>query len=134
MTTPDPPRPHAHERLAAPVAKVVLADAADALRAEHGTGGHGHRQVVLYRHGDTTVALFQFDAGAGLREHEAAGTVLIQVVEGELDVRAAERAHRLGAGHILAMAPGVRHDVKALAPSLMLLTVCLERPPAGKSG
>lgn len=130
MTSSDPTRlrEHPEQRFAAPVAAFALAEAAGRLRAERGGGQHGHRQQVLYRHGPTTVAIFDFDQGARLADHAAGGTVIIQVLEGEIDVRAEGQTHRLPAGHLLAMAPGVRHDVQALRPSAMLLTVSLERP------
>lgn len=132
MTPNDPNRlrEHPEQRFAAPVADFSLAEAAELLRRERGGGQHGHRQQVLYRHGPTTVAIFDFDQGAQLAEHAADGAVVIQTLEGELHVRADGRDHHLPAGRLLAMAPGVRHDVRALRPSSMLLTVSLERPPA----
>ena len=136
MTADDPSRLRVHpeRRFAAPVVAFSLNDAVAELRRERGGGQHGHRQKALYRHGPTTVALFDFDEGAALTEHAADGAVVIQALNGRLEVRADGRTHRLDAGALLAMAPGVPHEVRALQPSSMLLTVSLERPATGGNG
>lgn len=126
MTDPSRMRDHPGERFAPAVRELSLTDTADTLRREQGGGQHGHRQQVLHKHGPMTIALFDFDRDAVLAEHSAAGTVAIQVLQGELEVRADGRPHALAAGRLLVLAPGVRHQVRAVRPSTMLLTVCLE--------
>jgi quercetin dioxygenase-like cupin family protein len=118
------------ERLAGAVARLDLRAAAAELRAEPADGAHpthGHRQTVLARHGATTVALFVFEAGASLPPHTARGTVCLQTIEGEIRVTVEGKEQRLGAGSLLVLAPGALHGVRADAPSVMLLTVSLER-------
>ena len=88
----------------------------------------GQRQKALYRHGRLTVALFTFDAGAGLADHVAAGVVTINVLDGLLRVKSGGVDNTLPAGNLLILAPGVRHDVHALEPSSMLLQVYLDDP------
>jgi quercetin dioxygenase-like cupin family protein len=80
---------------------------------------------MLYRHGGTSVSLFLFEAGKGLREHRTSGTVLIQALAGHLTIHADGRAHDLPAGRLLVMSPRVPHDVTAVVSSQMLLTVSL---------
>lgn len=134
QTPGDRLREHPHDRFATNQAVFSLAAAAATLRAEPGAGRHGHRQQVLYRHGPTTLALFVFEQGAALPPHTADGTVIIQTVEGELRVGTDAQQYLLPAGSIVTLAPGVRHEVAALRPSVMLLTVNLrsadERRPA----
>jgi quercetin dioxygenase-like cupin family protein len=126
-------RTHPEERFAAPQHLIDLDRATAELRAEGGPGGRAagqrHRQKTLYRHGQATVALFLFDKGAQLAAHKAAGTVVIQVLDGQLQVDAegGER-HQLTPGQLLVLAPSVVHDVSAEEPSRMLLTVHLETP------
>ncbi|MCC6661398.1 MAG: cupin domain-containing protein [Phycisphaerales bacterium] len=100
---------------------------AAALEAEQPANRHGHRQKTLYKHGGRTVALFVLEPGGGLPEHAAAGIVTIQALEGEVDVTAAGQPCRLASGQLLAMAPGVRHDVRggAGARAVFLLQVSL---------
>jgi quercetin dioxygenase-like cupin family protein len=119
-------RPHPDERFAPPAQVFALSAAADELSKEPSATTRPHRQKVLYRHGNTSLALFLFDAGAELREHRTNGTVFIQVLEGRLAVQAQGQRHDLSAGQVLVMSPGVPHDLHALEPARMLLTVCLE--------
>lgn len=118
-------REHPHDRFATDQAVFNLASAVATLRAEPGAGQHGHRQQVLYRHGSTTVALFIFEQDAALPPHTAEGTVIIQTIEGELRIGTEAAQHLLPAGSIMTLAPGVRHEVAAVRPSVMLLTVSL---------
>jgi quercetin dioxygenase-like cupin family protein len=127
-------RPHPADRFASAAQSFDLEAAANELAREPTTTTQGHRQKTLYRYGATTLALFLFEANSELREHRAAGTVFIQVLQGRLTVSAEGEPHVLSAGQVLVMSPGVPHDVRtADQPARMLLTVCLE-PPAGEQG
>jgi len=119
-----PPR----ERFAVSEDQVDLAQAAEALRREPGTGQHGHRQMALFRHGPETVALYCFDAGSKLPGHAIEGPVLIQALKGRLVVNTNTSRHELTGGQLLRLSPNVEHDVEAIEPSDMLLTVCIEGP------
>lgn len=122
----DRSRTHPDERFAPPAQVFDLEAAARELASASNTNVHGHRQKTLYRHGNTTLALFRFDAGARMREHRAAGTVFIQVLEGRLSVQAENQRHELSAGRVLVLSPNIPHDVYAEEASQMLLTVSLE--------
>lgn len=131
MTTPaDSPSPrlrdHPRDRFAEPVREFNLDASTASLRAEPGTGQHGHRQIALYRHGPSTVALYLFDQSAELREHVVDGFVTIHVLDGRLVVHAKGQTHDLAAGNLLTIAPNVPHDVQAREASRMLLTISLE--------
>jgi quercetin dioxygenase-like cupin family protein len=119
-------RTHPDERFAPPAQMFDLGAAARQLSSAANTNVNGHRQKTLCRHGNTTLALFSFDAGARMREHRAAGTVFIQILQGRLTVQAENERHDLSAGHVLVMSPNVPHDVYAEEASQMLLTVSLE--------
>ena len=117
-----PPR----ERFAHDAVQFDLHSAALQLESEHDEGQHGHRQVALYKHEKTTIALFRFEKGGGLPDHRAQGTVIIQVIEGNIALEVAGEEHSLKSGGLMVLAPGVKHDVKAFENTLMLLTVCLD--------
>jgi quercetin dioxygenase-like cupin family protein len=115
------------ERFAGSVHRFDLPAMARTLRREDEEAPLGHRQITLYHEDDLAIVLFAFDAGGMLAGHEAEGQVAIQTVVGELEVRTPEATHRLPAGTLLVLAPGVRHDVTAPVASEMLLTVHLVR-------
>lgn len=117
-----PPR----ERFASEVSKFDIKTEIEKLRAEPGEGQRGHRQVALYKHDQATVALFRFEKGGELPEHKTEGTVLIQVLGGEIEVRVEGRMETLNNGQMLAVSPGTPHSVLAMESSVMLLTVCME--------
>jgi quercetin dioxygenase-like cupin family protein len=98
-------------------------------REDH-PGADGHKQITLFHEGDVALVLFDFIAGGVLTDHEADGFVTIHTLAGELEVATPETIHRLPAGALLVLAPGVRHDVTARATSQMLLTIHLVRPTA----
>lgn len=75
-----------------------------------------------------TLALYLFEAGSRLPDHVVDGVVLIQVLEGRLQVTTEQGTHDLPAGHVLRLSAGVRHDVAAAQPSRMLLTIALDGP------
>ena len=94
------------------------------LRSE-GPSKHGHRQKTLFKHAGRTIALFALDAGAGLPEHQAAGTVSIQMVEGAMVITIDGQARTLGLGQVMVLAPNLRHAVHADAPAAFLLQISL---------
>lgn len=85
----------------------------------------GHRQITLFKGHKTTVAIFAFQSGGGMREHAAPGIVTIQVLRGALQIHVGGELHQVREHNVLVLPPGVRHDVTALEDSRMLLTVSL---------
>jgi len=119
-------REHPENRFQAPQHQIDLNQVADKLMAEPLQGKRLHRQETIYKHTSATIALFLFEQGASLPEHLAEGVVSVQVLEGKLKMNVEGQLHDLLAGQILVLAPGVKHNVRAEAPSRMLLTVCLQ--------
>ncbi len=70
-----------------------------------------------------TLTLFAFDAGEGLSEHTAPFDALVQVLEGEANIRIGTREHVVKAGHILLLPANTPHALHARAPFKMLLTM-----------
>ena len=98
-----------------------------ALRAEATPAAHGRRQKTLFKHAGRTIALFAFDPGASLQEHDAAGTVTIQPVEGRIITTVQGQDHHLTTGQILVLQPRVRHSVRAAdGPAAFLLQISLD--------
>ncbi len=116
-------RPPAAERLAADEECFDLPVLAEELREEDHSAVRGHRQMTIFKKGPVTMVLFAFDADSELKEHAANGIVTIQCVAGSLMVGTAQDEYELHAGQVVALAPKIRHNVKALKRSTMLLTV-----------
>lgn len=69
------------------------------------------------------VVLFGFDAGQELSEHTAAVPVLLQVLDGRLEVTAADRTVQVQPGDVLHLGTRTPHSVVAHEPSHLLLTM-----------
>ena len=96
------------------------------LRAEAHSAERGHRQITIFHRAPVTQVIFAFEPGGELADHAAHGLVTIHVLEGRLAVQVDGRDHELRAGYILVLTPDVRHNVRALEASAILLTVHLE--------
>lgn len=123
MSPSDRLRVHPEERLAAPVQRIDLAASARQLRSEAHAPVSGHRQIAVYRHGPVTLLHFVFEQGGIMKEHSAEGVVTMHGLTGHLVVVAEEEAYDLTPGQVIALAPAIRHTVRALEPSEMLLSV-----------
>jgi quercetin dioxygenase-like cupin family protein len=70
-----------------------------------------------------TVTLFAFDEGQALSEHTAPFDALVQVTDGQAEVRIAGVPFQVGAGEMLVMPANKPHALKALTPFKMMLTL-----------
>lgn len=70
-----------------------------------------------------TVTLFAFAEGQGLSEHTAPFDALLQVLDGEVEIRLAGQHCHLRAGEIMVMPANEPHALKALCRFKMLLTM-----------
>ena len=113
------------ERFAHDILKFDLRAVAAKLAGEHNATNRGHRQIALYKLKQVTAALFCFDKGGSMPQHKADGTVLIQVIEGNITLKVGGEDVTLDAGGLLVLAPGTLHEVLANEETIMLLTVCL---------
>jgi quercetin dioxygenase-like cupin family protein len=68
-----------------------------------------------------TVTIFAFDAGQGLSEHTAPFDALVQIMDGEAEVRISGNAHHLKEGEMIIMPAGEPHALKAVTRFKMLL-------------
>jgi quercetin dioxygenase-like cupin family protein len=119
-------RVHPQERFALEEQRIDIWEAAKRLRAEASAVPRGHKEVVLYRHGPATIALFHFEAGAGLKSHRAKGVVSVQPLEGRIVVTTPRGKQELSPGALLVLAPDVPHDVQAVDESVVLVSICSE--------
>jgi quercetin dioxygenase-like cupin family protein len=79
------------------------------------------RQITKAEAGNVT--LFAFDAGQELSEHSTPFDALVQVLDGEAEIRISGVAFGLAAGDAIVMPGGEPHAVKAVQRFKMLLTM-----------
>jgi quercetin dioxygenase-like cupin family protein len=70
-----------------------------------------------------TVTLFAFDEGQGLSEHTAPFDALVQVLDGEVEIKIAGQPFDLKTGEIIVMPANKSHALKAVKAFKMLLTM-----------
>ena len=77
----------------------------------------------MYRDDQLRLVGFAFDTGQELTEHTAAVPVVIQVVAGRLSVTLEADTMELGPDGWLRMEANASHSVRALVPTIMILTM-----------
>jgi quercetin dioxygenase-like cupin family protein len=116
-------------RLAEPVREIDLAaDAAD-LRQEDTWRREGHNARALVKNDDLRIVLVDMNTGARMADHRTDSRVSIHVLTGKVSVGVDGGRRTLTAGHLLALDGCLPHEVEALEPSTLLLT--LAREPGG---
>jgi quercetin dioxygenase-like cupin family protein len=70
-----------------------------------------------------TVTLFAFATGQGLSEHTAPFDALVQVLDGEVEIRISGNPFHLKQGEIIIMPANEPHALKAVNNFKMLLTM-----------
>ena len=88
---------------------------------EYGENAIVSRTIVENASGTLTV--FAFDEGQGLSEHSAPFDAIVQVIDGEADIKINGQSHYLKAGDIIIMPANIPHAVKAVTKFKMLLTM-----------
>lgn len=70
-----------------------------------------------------TVTLFAFDEGEGLSEHSAPFDALVQILDGEAEIRISGNPYLVKRGEIIIMPANEPHALKAVKKFKMLLTM-----------
>lgn len=70
-----------------------------------------------------TLTVFSFDQGQGLSEHTSPFDAFVQILDGEAEITIGGRPIRVKAGQIILMPGGVPHQLDAVEPFKMLLTL-----------
>ena len=120
-----PSRERLGQRLSAPALAFDLAGEAESLRAEEAWQRFDRNARTLVKQGDFRVVLTALKPGARLDAHRAEAHVLVETLQGHLRVHLPDQGDTLdlAAGRLLALEPGVVHQVEAVQESAFLLTV-----------
>lgn len=78
---------------------------------------------VLYKDDSLRVVVFAFDADQELTEHTASVPAVVQVVKGRLRMRLGDETVEGKPGSWVHMPAHLPHSVRALEPSVMLLSM-----------
>jgi quercetin dioxygenase-like cupin family protein len=82
---------------------------------------------LLIRTGHLEVFRYALPAGKSLQPHTAAGTMIVQCIEGAIAFTALGRTHALSSGDLLYVPDGEPHSLEALEDSSLLVTIVLHR-------
>ncbi len=88
---------------------------------DYSQGGVVSKQVLKNDLGNIT--LFSFDEGQGLSEHTAPFDAVVQVLDGEVEIRIDGKPIRLKAGEAIIMPANIPHALQAVKRFKMLLTM-----------
>ncbi|HZR99867.1 MAG TPA: cupin domain-containing protein [Chloroflexota bacterium] len=113
----------APQQLVGPLLAFDLGVEAAQLRYEHGWRDGEQSANTLVHEPDLRVVLIALRRGARIREHRTAGRITVQVTAGRARLHCPDQTVELSAGHLLALEPGIPHDVEALEDSALLLTI-----------
>jgi regulator of cell morphogenesis and NO signaling len=117
------PRPKPEDRFQGDTHFFDLAQAFDQLSKEPAPSLTGHRQMTLYHDKTTTIAIFDFAPGSGLKPHKAPGQLTIHLLSGQLDIQSGAQSFTLTQGQLLTIAPNIIHAVQAHQAGRMLITL-----------
>jgi quercetin dioxygenase-like cupin family protein len=93
------------------------------LRRDEAYHRSGRLGRTLAKHGRLRLVLVALNEGIEIGTHQADSPMTIQLLEGRLSFRVAEREHQLRAGQVLFFGPGEAHEIRADEQSALLLTL-----------
>lgn len=126
-TTGSPQRPA--EQLAGSVLTFDLARAVERLRREPSYQQGNRNADTLVHEPDFRIVLVTMKTGGRLEEHHAAGRISVHTLAGRVRLQLPDGTVDLPAGQLLALEPGIKHDVEALEESVFLLTIAWPSSP-----
>ncbi|HLI27669.1 MAG TPA: cupin domain-containing protein [Chloroflexota bacterium] len=121
QTSGSPERPP--QQLVGPHLVFDLAAESAQIRYERGYREGDRNANTLVKTDGLRVVLTALRKGTRLQEHVAPGWTSVHALEGRLRLRFPDQTVELPAGHLLALAPRLPHDVEALEDSVFLLTI-----------
>ncbi len=93
------------------------------LAAEVEIPANGTLSRVVYKDEHVRLVVFAFDTGQELTDHTAGVPAIVQVVSGRLEISLNSEVAEIGPTSWVHMEAGLTHAVKALEPSVMVLTL-----------
>jgi quercetin dioxygenase-like cupin family protein len=116
-------------RLDSPMLHLDLSQELEELRQGAPFRINGHNAKTLMKHPDLRVVLMAFKPGASLSQHHTVGRLTLHMLEGRVRVSLESERIELSKGMLFALGPSISHDLEAVEPSAVLLTIAW--PAAG---
>ena len=88
---------------------------------EYTSGGVISKQIIKSKEGNVT--LFSFDKEQGLTEHSASYDALVQVIDGEVEIKIDNNPFLLKKGDSIIMPANIPHALHAVESFKMILTM-----------
>lgn len=85
------------------------------------------RSETLIRDDHMEVVQMVLEAGQYLKEHMAAGAMIVQVLKGAVEFEAHGHARHMVPGHLMFLRDSEPHAVRALEDTVLLLSIFLHR-------
>ena len=86
-----------------------------------------HLSETLVRDDHMEVVQMVLESGKVLKEHAAAGAMIVQVLKGAVDFVAHGATQRMTPGHLMFLRDSEPHAVHALEDTVLLLSIFLHR-------
>jgi quercetin dioxygenase-like cupin family protein len=109
--------------LTGPARDFNLADEIASLRSEPSWQQSDRNSRTLVHESQLRIIVTVMKAGARLHEHRTDGAVSIQTIQGHLRLGIGQDAVDLPQGRLVAIEPGVTHELDAIDESAFVLTV-----------
>lgn len=84
---------------------------------------NGTLSRVIYKDDQVRLVAFAFDTGQELTDHAAGVAAIVQVVTGRLEISLDGEISEIGPHSWVHMPPRLPHAVKAIEPSVMILSL-----------
>lgn len=98
------------------IAKALLKD-----EINYQGGSIVSKQLIKKPNGNVT--LFAFESGESLTEHTSPYEALVQIIDGEMEIKVGGTPHTVKEGEFLLLPPNIPHGLTAVQKSKMLLTM-----------
>ena len=108
---------------AMPLLHVRLAEQIERLKEEVTWRTSGRGAITLTKKPGLRVVLLLLRSGARIPEHQAPGTLTLQVLSGSVVFRRGDRQETVGTGEPIMLEAAIEHDGEALEESACLLTL-----------
>lgn len=92
-----------------------------------GTSIHDSRSVTLVKTDCLEVIRLVLPAGKNLREHNVDGEIMVQCLDGRVELKSGDKTCDLTAGQLVYLAAAARHSLRAADDSSLLLTILLQK-------
>jgi quercetin dioxygenase-like cupin family protein len=109
--------------LAGPLMTFDLTAITAELRQEEAYARSGRAGRTLAKAGRLRLVVVAMDEGNVIATHQADSPLTIQVLEGDIHFRVDGGEHRLHEGELLFFGPGDAHDIRAIRPSVLVITI-----------